>query len=237
MENLNREMNSYNENGQALIPKTSFAEQMAKVYGWMFVGLAMTAGIAIFTANSSLRFLALDRFTYLILAVIELGFVWYLSSKVFEMKYENAAAMFVIYSGLNGLTFSIIFFRYNLGSIATVFFITSALFGFMSVYGLVTKQDLTKWGQMFIVGLFGIIIATLANIFMKSDTLSMIISYIGVAVFLGLTAYDSKKLKEIYTYYAGTQKENNVAIIGALTLYLDFINLFLFILRILGRKK
>ena len=228
-------MGNLNENLEST--SSSFTKQMVKVYGWMFFGMAMTAGIAYYTAVSSLKDLALDPVIFLILIVAELGLVWFLSSRAMTMKYENASAAFVVYSGLNGLTLSIIFFRYHLGSIAMVFIISAAFFGFMSIYGLVTEKDLTHWGSLLMAGLFGVIIATVINIFMRSDTFSIIISYIGVAVFLGLTAYDTKKLKEIYAHYAGTGKENNIAIIGALTLYLDFINLFLFILRILGKRK
>ncbi|MFZ5988558.1 MAG: Bax inhibitor-1/YccA family protein, partial [Bacillota bacterium] len=122
-------------------------------------------------------------------------------------------------------------------SIATTFFITAGFFGFMSVYGLVTKTDLTSLRTILFMGLVGLIIASIINMFLNNNTLYWIISYVGVAVFLGLTAYDTQKIKNIHASYAGTEKERNVAIVGALTLYLDFVNLFLFILRILGRRR
>jgi uncharacterized protein len=220
-----------------LSSKTTLTQHMIKIYGWMFLGLAITAGMAVFTATSSLKYLAYNPIAFLVLAFSEFGLVWYLSSRVMSMRYENAAAWFVVYSGLNGLTLSVIFFRYELGSIAMVFVIAAVFFGSMSIYGLVTKQDLTNWGSLLFAGLIGIIVATVVNLFLRSDSFMLVISYIGVAIFLGLTAYDTNKLKEIYGAYRGTDKENNIAIIGALTLYLDFINLFLFILRILGRKR
>jgi uncharacterized protein len=141
------------------------------------------------------------------------------------------------YSVLNGITLSLIFYTYTASSIAFVFFISAAFFGFMSVYGLVTKTDLTSLGSLLFMGLIGIIIASVVNIFLRSSGLNWLISFVGVAVFLGLTAYDSQKIKNIHFSFAGTNKEKNVSIIGALTLYLDFINLFLFILRILGRRR
>ncbi len=240
MNDNNKDMNNFqgnSESSSANAANSAFSAQLVRVYGWMFFGMLMTAGIAYYTAVSSLKFLALNPIAYIVLIIMELGLVWFLSRRALTMKYENAAAAFVVYSGLNGLTLSVIFFRYQLGSIALVFVVTAVFFGSMSLYGLMTKQDLSHWGPLLMAGLVTVIIATIFNIFMKNDTFMIIVSYIGVAVFLGLTAYDTKKIKEISNHYAGTDKEKNIAILGALSLYLDFINLFLFILRILGRRK
>jgi Integral membrane protein, interacts with FtsH len=233
----NQDFDKFNGQGEGLAIKTSITNHMIKVYGWMFIGMLMTAGMSYYTSVSSLKYIALNRFGFLVLVIIELGLVWFLSSRALTMKYENAAAAFIVYSGINGLTLSVIFLSYDPTSITVAFVVTAAFFGTMSVYGLVTKQDLTRWGPLLFAGLIGIIIATIINMFMRSDTLMYVISYIGVAIFLGLTAYDTKKIKEIHARYAGSEKERNIAIIGALTLYLDFINLFLFILRILGRRR
>lgn len=237
MSDFNRhdDFNGYQQ--EDALKRGSFAAHMTRVFGWMFFGLAMTAAVSYYTAVSSLRYLVSGPFVLLILFGAELLLVWNLSKKAMHMRYENAAAAFVVYSGLNGLTLSMIFLRYNLGSIALAFMITSVFFGFFSLYGYITKQDLTSWGSLLMFGLVGIILATLVNFFLRSDSFMYILSYITVAVFLGLTAYDTQKIKHIYSAYAGTDKEKNIAILGALSLYLDFINLFLSILRILNRRS
>lgn len=240
MNQYNQDFNRFDRNlpdGGGQIAKEKLASHVTKIYGWMFIGMLMTAGISYYTSVSSLKYLALNPIGYLVLIVAELGLVWFLSSRAMHMKAENAAAAFIVYSGLNGLTLSVIFLRYLPTTITLAFIVTAAFFGSMSLYGLITKQDLTRWRPLLMAGLIGVIIATLINIFLRSDSFMIMISYIGVAIFLGLTAYDTKKMKELYYHYAGTDKEKNIAIIGALTLYLDFINLFLFILRILGRRR
>jgi FtsH-binding integral membrane protein len=210
---------------------------MIKVYAWMFLGLMVSAVTALITVSTPLGHLVYNPISLLMLVLVEVGMVWFLSARVTNMSYSTAAGVFVAYSAINGLTLSLIFYRYEIGSIFYVFFITALFFGAMSVYGAVTKQDLTSIGSFLVMGLIGVLVASIVNIFLASTALSWIISYAGVAVFLGLTAYDVQKVKRYYAAFAGTPKENNVAILGALELYLDFINLFLFILRILGRRR
>jgi FtsH-binding integral membrane protein len=146
--------------------------------------------------------------------------------------------MFLVYSALNGMTLSMIFLVYTSDSILNTFIVSSAMFGAMSAFGYITKRDLTSVGSFFMMGLFGIIIASVVNIFLDSSALNFAISIIGVFVFIGLTAYDTQKIKSLYASTAHSHElASNVSIIAALTLYLDFINLFLFILRLLGRRK
>lgn len=227
----------YYQQEQAVAAKKSLSAQFVRTFGWMFFGLLVTGITAVITLYTPLIYLVMNRYSLIALLLVEVGIVVFISRRVMSMSYGASAAAFLFYSVVNGITLSLIFFAYTLGSIAFVFFITSAFFGFMSVYGAVTKQDLTSMGSMLFMGLIGIIIASVANWFFRSETLYWIISFVGVAIFLGLTAYDSQKIKDYHLSYAGTPKERNVAIIGALTLYLDFVNLFLYILRILGKKK
>jgi uncharacterized protein len=227
-------MDYNNNNSKVIDARSSLNAQIARVFGWMFLGLAVTAVTSFFAIQFNI---AANMFLFLILILAEFALVFYLSSRVMKMEYATAAAVFMAYSVLNGITLSLIFYTYTASSIAFVFFISAAFFGFMSVYGLVTKTDLTSLGSLLFMGLIGIIIASVVNIFLRSSGLNWLISFVGVAVFLGLTAYDSQKIKNIHFSFAGTNKEKNVSIIGALTLYLDFINLFLFILRILGRRR
>lgn len=227
----------YNNQYQVFDTQKSLSAQFVRVYGWMFFGLIITGFTSAVTLVTPLIYLASNWVSFIFLALIEIGLVWYLSSRALNMRYSAAAGAFIVYSILNGITLSIIFYAYTLSSIASVFFITAFFFGFMSVYGIVTKTDLTSYGSIFLMGIFGIVIASVINMFLNSSTLYWIISFVGVAVFLGLTAYDNQKIKRIHAAYAGSEKERNVSIIGALTLYLDFVNLFLFILRILGRRR
>ncbi len=231
--------NDYNNYDSSIERKSAIVSQMARVFGWMFIGLMVTGLTALYTANSSAmtNLIHSGRFTIFGLFILELVFVWFISRRAMHMEYGTAAIAFIMYSILNGLTLSVIFFVYTFDSIALAFFMAAGFFGFMSVYGLVTKTDLTSMGSLLMMGLVGLIIVSIVNIFLKSSPLGWIISIAGVAIFLGLTAYDSQKIKNISMHYAGTEKERNVAIIGALILYLDFINLFLYILRILGRRR
>lgn len=224
---------------QAQIQVNSF---IRSVYNWMAVGLALTGGVAFFTANSPVMYKLIfgNSILFFILIAIELGLVFYLSARVQRMEASTATALFVLYAALNGLTLSFIFLVYTGSSIASVFFICAATFVACSIYGMTTQRDLTSLGGFLFMGLVGIIIASVVNIFIQSNAMAMIISYIGVFVFVGLTAYDTQKLK----YMAATQPaglEAGVvrkgAIIGALSLYLDFINLFLMLLQILGDRK
>jgi FtsH-binding integral membrane protein len=231
--------NGYNYEDGAIDSKSALSAQMARVFGWMFIGLIITGLTAKYIATSEaiVKMLYSGRFTFLGFLILELVFVWFISSRAMHMDYGMAAAAFIMYSVLNGITLSVIFLAYTGTSVALAFFMTAGFFGFMCVYGLVTKTDLTSLGSLFLMGLFGLIIVSIINLFLRSTALYWIISFVGVAIFLGLTAYDSQKIKAISMKYTGTEKERNVAVLGALILYLDFVNLFLYILRILGRRK
>ena len=171
------------------------------------------------------------------LIIGELLLVGSLIMAVQRMSPLVAALVFIGYSALNGLTLSSIFFLYTSGSIALTFFITAGTFGVMSIYGYTTKADLTRIGNLAMMALIGVIIASIANFFLESETLYWIISYVGVAIFVGLVAYDTQKIKNISASMDVTSAEGKRAsVIGALTLYLDFINLFLFLLRLFGRR-
>ncbi len=213
------------------------SEHMARVYGWMFFGLIITALTATITLSTPLFNVILNGPAMLILFLVEIGVVIFLSRRVMHMAYSTAVLAFLGYAALNGITLSVIFALYTQASIASTFVFAAAAFGAMSVYGLTTKADLTTAGSLFFMGLIGIIIASVVNLFLRSPALYWFISYAGIAIFLGLTAYDTQKIKQYHNAFYGTEKVKNIAIMGALTLYLDFINLFLFLLRILGKRK
>jgi len=207
------------------------------VYGWMFGGLLLTTFAALWVVMSpALQAVVLHNPIVAIgLIFVELGIVLFLSFGITKMSAATAASAFLVYSFLNGLTLSVIFWAYTQASIVQAFLTAAAMFGAMSVYGLATKRDLTSWGSFFFMGLIGVLICGVVNIFLHSSALSFAISIIGVFVFLGLTAWDNQKLKKMATV-TGTMQEN-VAVIGALALYLDFINLFLFLLRLFGDRR
>jgi FtsH-binding integral membrane protein len=205
------------------------------VYAWMFGGLVLTALAALWVVNSpAMQQLIFTTPLRWVLLFAELGLVFYLSLRILKMSAATAASVFLVFSLLNGLTLSSIFFVYTAGDISLAFFTAAGMFGAMSIYGMVTKRDLTSWGSFFFMGLIGIVICSIINIFLKSNALGFAISLIGVFVFLGLTAYDTQKLK---SYANAPQLRENLAIIGALALYLDFINLFLMLLRLFGGRR
>lgn len=209
---------------------------MAKVYGWMFAGLTVT-GITSYYFASSGMVETLGGYFFL-LAIVLFGLVWYISARIDTMAYTTAQILFLAYSFLQGVFLSTLFIVYTETSIASVFFITALSFAALSVFGFVTKKDLSGVGNFMFMGLVGIIIASLVNVFIGSSVLYTAISFIGVFIFAGLTAYDTQKIKEMYLSAAeGEQTAGKVAIIAALALYLDFINLFLFLLRLLGDRK
>jgi hypothetical protein len=212
------------------------------VYNWMGIGLGLTGFIAFFVSNTPamVQLIYSNQLLFFGLIAAELGMVFYLSARVQKIQASTATALFVIYSALNGLTLSFIFLVYTPASIASTFFVCAATFIACSIYGYVTKRDLTSLGSFMFMGLIGIIIASVINIFIQSSAMTAIISYIGVFVFIGLTAYDTQKLKHM----ARTQPEGldagvvrKGAIMGALSLYLDFINLFLMLLYIMGNRE
>lgn len=226
---------------QAALTQKRFLYQ---VYAWMGFAILLTAFAAFFTAQSpfllSLVFATGGGFPIglIVLIVAEFGLVWYLSSKVFELQFETGLALFALYSVLNGVTLASVFLIYTSGSIASTFFVCSAMFFGMSLYGWTTKADLSKWGNILFMGLIGIIIASLVNLFLRSDLMGYIISFVGVIVFTGLTAYDTWKLKETHEQMSGDEAAvRKLGLLGALTLYLDFVNLFLMLLRLFGVRR
>ena len=211
-----------------------------KVYNWMAVALLLTGVVAYFTAQSEMMIQAIfgNRILFFGLIIGELALVGYISARINKLSSYNATLLFLAYTILNGLTMAVIFMAYTSESISSTFIITAGTFGAISLYGYYTKSDLTKIGNLAFMALVGIIIASVVNIFMNSEMMSWIISYLGVAIFIGLTAYDTQKLKRIaINGFENEESMEKSAIFGALTLYLDFINLFLFLLRILGDRK
>jgi FtsH-binding integral membrane protein len=208
---------------------------MARVYRWMFLALGVTGGVALYTATNEPLFMW-ARHNQLLLIIGSLGLVFGLSFMAARLSAAVAALMFLAYSAVLGLTLSGIFSIYTGGSIAQAFFVTAGVFGAMSVYGTVTKKDLTGWGSFLLMGLIGVIIAGVVNIFVRSDMLGFVVSCITVVVFTGLTAYDTQKLRQLHASH-GYNSAMSFSIVGALTLYLDFINLFLALLRLFGRRR
>ncbi len=209
---------------------------MRKVYVRMFLALVVTAFTALYVASSPALLTTIlgSRAIFFGLIIAELAVVFILSGRIHKLSTATAALLFYLYAILNGVVFSSIFVVYELGSIAYTFFITAGVFGAMSVYGLVTKNDMTRFGSYCVMALFGLIIATVVNIFVASSTLDWIISFVGVALFIGLTAWDTQKIKNA-AYEVEPSQMGKLATIGALSLYLDFINLFLYLLRFFGR--
>lgn len=217
-------------------------EFIRSVYNWMAIGLGLTGFIALYVSNSPnmIRLIYGNQVLFFGLIIGELGLVFYLSARVQKIQASTATALFILYAALNGVTLSFIFLIYTSSSITSTFFICAATFVACSIYGMITKRDLTSLGGFMAMGLIGIIIASVVNMFIRSSGMSMIISYIGVFVFVGLTAYDTQKLKNMaLTQPAGLEAGlvRKGAIMGALALYLDFINLFLMLLRILGSRR
>jgi FtsH-binding integral membrane protein len=212
------------------------------VYNWMGIGLALTGFVAYYVSTNEaiIRLVFGNTFIFFGLLIAELALVFAISGMVQRMSAGTATALFVLYSALNGVTLSFIFLVYARASIVSTFFICAGTFAACSIYGWSTKRDLTSLGGFLLMGLFGIIIATVVNMFIRSSGMSMIISYIGVLVFVGLTAYDTQKIKNMaLTQPAGLDGAvmRKGAILGALSLYLDFINLFLMLLRIFGQSR
>jgi FtsH-binding integral membrane protein len=211
---------------------------LSKVYGWMFLGLLLTAGIALSVASSPalIETLISNRILLWMMILGQFGLVIYLSVRVEKMAPVTAAALFLLYSATVGVTTSIIFLVYTSASIVSAFVIAGGMFGAMAVFGTLTKRSLAGVGQFMFMGLIGIIIASIVNIFVFSDMLSFVISVIGVLVFTGLTAWDAQRLKHMAVALPDG-RVGTYAVVGALSLYLDFINLFFFVLRLLGGRR
>lgn len=207
-----------------------------QVYAWMGAGLAVTAIMALITLSSPAIINAIvgNRILFFGLMIGELALVFTLSGAINRMSAATATLIFIAYSALNGVTLSVVALVYTASSITSTFVVTAGMFGAMSIYGYATKRDLTSWGSFLFMGLIGVVIASVVNIFVGSSTVSWVISGVGVIVFTGLTAYDTWKIKEMAAH--GTEGRKP-AILGALTLYLDFINLFLMLLRFTGNRR
>ena len=211
---------------------------MRKTFGWMALCLLITALAAMGVVNSGLFYQIASSGAMWLLIIAELVVVFVLSARIHKMSVTTATIMLIVYSALNGATLSFIFVVYSLGSIAKTFFITTGMFGVMALVGATTKRDLSKMGSILFMALIGLIIASLVNIFLRSSGLDWIISLIGVVLFTALTAYDVQRVKRLAAesdLYDDTQV-GRLAVISALSLYLDFINLFLYLLRFFGRN-
>jgi len=234
---------SVNEYQGSMSQEAIAAEQqrfMVRVYSWMTGGLGITGFMALYVANSEImRSIILgNQIVFFGLIITQLGLVIYLAARVHKMSASQAQGVFILYAGLTGMTLSSIFLMYTTESIASTFMVTAGTFGAMSFYGYTTKKDLTSWGSFLFMGLIGIIIASVVNIFLQSSAMYWIITYAGVLIFVGLTAYDTQKIKEMNILgNEGTDEDTKEAISGALTLYLDFINLFLMLLRLMGDRR
>lgn len=224
---------------EQLSMSSAFPVLMRKVYVWMTLALVITGFTAYGVATSPgvLQLIFGNQILFWGMIIAELALVIGVSAAINRLSLTTATLMFILYSVINGALFSSIFLIYTASSIATVFFITAGTFGAMALIGYTTKTDLTSIGKYLFMALIGLIIATLVNMFIKSEGFTYILSYIGVLIFVGLTAYDSQKIKQMLLQAPdageGAQK---IALLGALTLYLDFINLFLHLLRIFGRR-
>ncbi|MBO6187935.1 MAG: Bax inhibitor-1/YccA family protein [Prevotella sp.] len=218
----------------------AFPVLMRKVYLWMALALVITGVTAYGVATSPgiLQAIYTNQVLFWGLIIAEFGLVIGVSAAINKISLTTATLMFIIYSVINGALLSYIFLVYTASSIATVFFITAGTFGAMAVVGYTTKTDLTSMGKYLFMALIGLVIATLVNLFVKSDGLTMILSYVGVLVFVGLTAWDSQKIKQMLLQAPDAgESSQKLALLGALTLYLDFVNLFIYLLRIFGKRE
>jgi FtsH-binding integral membrane protein len=220
---------------------------MLRVYNYMLLGLGLTGLVAFATANTPLGtlFFSFDparggmapNLLGWAAIIAPIGLVFFLSFRIQRMSFAAAQTTFWVYAGLMGVSIALILWQFTGASVARVFFITAATFGAMSLYGYTTKRDLSGFGSFLFMGLIGLIIASVVNIFLASTMMQWIISVVGVLVFTGLTAYDTQRIKEAYDVRAGHEAVGKTAIMGALSLYLDFINLFIMLLRIMGDRR
>ena len=221
--------------------KAAQSTLLRSVYVWITLALVITGFVSMYVAQSYqlISFIFGNRLALWGMLIAELAVVFYLSARINSISFTKATVMFIIYSILNGATLASIFLVYTMSSIASTFFVAAGTFGVMALYGYVTKSDLTRIGNICLMALIGLIIATLVSMFWQNSMLQMIITYAGVILFVGLTAYDSQKIKRLLTAdgIEVTEETQKIALLGALTLYLDFINLFLYLLRLLGDRK
>ena len=214
---------------------TSF---LKAVYGWMFVGLSVTAGVALFVASQPalVQAIVTSGFLFLVLVVAQLGLVYWISARANTLRPSTAAVLFLGYAAMNGVVFSVILLAFARESIASAFITTAGMFGALALFGTLTKRSLVGLGQFAFMGLIGIVIASVVGLWWQNDALQFLISSAGVIVFTGLTAYDAQRLKGMALAVEGPQV-GSYAISGALALYLDFVNLFLMILRLFGGRR
>lgn len=221
--------------------ENAVATLMRNMYAWMAIALVITGftAFAVASTYSMISALVTSPIIYYGLIFAELGLVYYLSSRIFRMSFATAGLLFAVYSIVNGVTLSLIFLIFKIGSIVSTFFITAGTFGAMAVVGSFLKKDLSIIGRFALMALIGLIIAGVVNIFMRSEGFSFIIAIIGVLVFTALTAYDAQKMKNLIAEngYEVNENTQKLALIGALELYLDFVNLFLYLLRLLGSRR
>ena len=234
------EMTNVYSRDRELEMSTTFPILMRKVYMWMTMALAITGITAYYVAHSETLLTAIftNQAVCWVLVIAELGLVIGLSAAINKLSLTTATLMFVLYSLINGATMSFIFLAYTASSVTNVFLITAGTFAAMAAFGYFTKVDLTSMGKILMMALIGIIIATIVNIFTKSEGLTVILNYVGVLVFVGLTAYDSQKIKQMLQMAPdASEGSQKIALLGALSLYLDFINLFLYLLRLFGSRR
>lgn len=221
--------------------KSAKATLFKNVYIWMTLALVITAVTALVVANSPgiISIIFSSKIVFYGLLLGELALVWILSANINRLSLSAATFMFIAYSILNGATMSVIFYLFTQSSIAITFFITAGTFGAMALYGTFTKKDLSSWGNILFMALIGLIIASIVNIFYANPILYWIVTYAGVIIFVGLTAYDTQKIKRLLNEHGNEVNETTqkIALMGALTLYLDFVNLFLYLLRIFGNRR
>ncbi len=235
-----RQENYMESYGQAT-SSVAVSTLMKSVYVWMTLALAVTGMTAAYIAGNLPLMSAIlsNRILFFGIIIAELAMVWTLSARIDRLSFATSGLLFALYSILNGVTMSVLFVAFTSASIAQTFFITAGTFGAMSLVGFTTKKDLTSMGSLFFMALIGLIIASLVNIFWQNSVLYWIISYVGVLLFVGLTAYDTQKIKQMVYAHGNEVNETTqkLALLGSLTLYLDFINLFIYLLRILGDRK
>ena len=241
MDNYIRDYEERQISSEKVVEQSTFAILMRKVYVWMALALVVSGLTAYYVAGSEQMLMAIfgNQITFWVLAIAEFGLVIGLTAAIKKLSFPTAAIMFLLFSILNGVTLSAIFVVYTMSSIATTFFVTAGTFAAMAFIGYTTKKDLTKIGGILLMALIGLIIASVVNIFLKNSMMDIVISAIGVLIFVGLTAYDAQKIKEMMLD-CGTEVNDftqKLAVFGALSLYLDFINLFLYLLRFLGKQR
>lgn len=234
------ENNFYNQvEERAQSSALAFPALMSKVYLWMTLALVVTGMTAYYVASTPAILYAIvsNQIAFWGLFIGELVLVFVLSLRIMRLSFVTASLMFVAYSVMNGIFFSFIFLAYTEQSIATTFLITAGTFGAMSLFGFVTKRDLSAMGRILFMLLIGLIIATVVNIFMKAEGLTLILNYAGVVIFVGLTAYDTQSIKQMLQEHGDKEGAEKIALLGSLSLYLDFINLFIYLLRFFGESR